>query len=64
LGKFEQVWDMVFCVGQSVVHLANYPVTDGGGGVHTGTNYADMFMKPTLLEKLQWCLDSLGLQKR
>ena len=32
--------------------------------VHTKENYADMFTKPVLLEKLRWCLASLGLQKR
>jgi glutathione peroxidase-family protein len=31
---------------------------------HTKVNSADMFMKPVLLEKLRWCLASLGLQKR
>jgi hypothetical protein len=31
--------------------------------VHTGANYADMFMQPVLLEKLWWSLDSLGLQE-
>jgi hypothetical protein len=59
------------------VHLTNCPayqngtmhhfvrqVTDGGGVVHTGENCADMFTKPVLLEKLWWCVASLGLQKR
>eukprot|EP00253_Pinus_taeda_P008669 PITA_08669 len=32
--------------------------------VHTKENCADMFRKPVLLEKLRWCLASLGLQKR
>eukprot|EP00253_Pinus_taeda_P023901 PITA_23901 len=32
--------------------------------VHTKENCAYMFMKPVLLEKLRWCLASLGLQKR
>lgn len=32
--------------------------------VHTTENCADMFTKPVLLEKLKWCLASLGLQKR
>ena len=32
--------------------------------VHTKENCADMFTKPVLLEKLRWCLASLGLQKR
>jgi hypothetical protein len=32
--------------------------------VHTGENCADMFTQPVLLEKLRWCLDSLGLQEK
>ena len=32
--------------------------------VHTTENCTDMFTKPVLLEKLKWCLASLGLQKR
>eukprot|EP00253_Pinus_taeda_P027761 PITA_27761 len=32
--------------------------------VHTKENCANMFTKPVLLEKLRWCLASLGLQKR
>ena len=32
--------------------------------VHTKKNYADMFRKPVLLEKLRWCLASLGLHKK
>eukprot|EP00253_Pinus_taeda_P025921 PITA_25921 len=32
--------------------------------VHAKENCADMFTKPVLLEKLRWCLASLGLQKR
>jgi len=32
--------------------------------VHTWENYADIFTKPITVEKLQWCLASLGLQKR
>eukprot|EP00253_Pinus_taeda_P031476 PITA_31476 len=32
--------------------------------VHTKENCADMFTKPVLLEKLRWCLASLGLQKK
>jgi hypothetical protein len=31
--------------------------------VHIGANRADMSMQAVLLEKLRWCLDSLGLQK-
>ena len=32
--------------------------------VHTKENCADMFTKPNFLEKLRWCLASLGFQKR
>eukprot|EP00253_Pinus_taeda_P010244 PITA_10244 len=32
--------------------------------VHTWENCADIFTKPITVEKLRWCLDSLGLQKR
>ena len=32
--------------------------------VHTQKNRADMFKKPVTLEKLRWCIASLGLQKR
>ena len=32
--------------------------------VHTKENCAHMFTKPVLLEKLHWCLASLGLQKK
>lgn len=32
--------------------------------VHTQKNCADMFTKPVILEKLRWCITSLGLQKR
>ena len=40
-----------------------------GGGVtpreiQTHASYIGEIMKPVLLEKLQWCLASLGLQKR
>jgi hypothetical protein len=40
-----------------------------GGGVipekiHILANHTDVFTKPVLLEKLQWCLASLGLQHR
>jgi hypothetical protein len=31
--------------------------------VHTKDNCADMFKKTVLIEKLQWCLASLGLEK-
>ena len=43
-------------------------IIDEGGvlleKVHTQKNCADMFMKPVTLEKLQWCIASIGLQKR
>jgi hypothetical protein len=48
-------------------HFVRHVVDEGGVAlekVHTKVNYADMFMKPVLLEKLRWCLASLGLQKR
>ena len=32
--------------------------------VHTQENCVDMFTKPILLEKLRWCVASLGLKKR
>eukprot|EP00253_Pinus_taeda_P002152 PITA_02152 len=32
--------------------------------VHTRENCAEIFTKPVIVEKLQWCLASLGLQKR
>ena len=32
--------------------------------VHTRENCADMFTQPVTIEKLCWCLASLGLQKR
>eukprot|EP00253_Pinus_taeda_P004184 PITA_04184 len=32
--------------------------------VHTCDNCADIFTKPITIEKLRWCLASLGLQKR
>jgi len=40
-----------------------------GGGVtpqeiQTRVSHTGEIMKPVLLEKLQWCLASLGLQKR
>eukprot|EP00253_Pinus_taeda_P020909 PITA_20909 len=43
-------------------------VIDGGKvalqKVHTQENCVDIFTKPVTVEKLQWCLASLGLQKR
>jgi hypothetical protein len=48
-------------------HFVRQVIDEGGVSlekVHTKENCADMFTKPVLLEKLQWCLASLGLQKR
>jgi hypothetical protein len=48
-------------------HFVRQVIDKGGVSlekVHTKENYADMFTKPVLLEKLRWCLASLGLQKR
>eukprot|EP00253_Pinus_taeda_P005058 PITA_05058 len=48
-------------------HFVRHVITERGVSlekVHTKENYADMFTKPVLLEKLRWCLASLGLQKR
>ena len=43
-------------------------VIDGGKvalkKVHTRENCADIFTKPVTVEKLRWCLASLGLQER
>jgi hypothetical protein len=43
-------------------------VVDEGGVtlemVHAKVNSIDMFTKPVLLEKLWWCIASLGLLKR
>ena len=43
-------------------------VVDEGGvlleKVHTQKSCANMFTKPVTLEKLWWCIASLGLQKR
>eukprot|EP00253_Pinus_taeda_P032818 PITA_32818 len=43
-------------------------VIDGGKvalkKVNTRENCADIFTKPVIVEKLQWCLASLGLQRR
>ena len=42
-------------------------VIDGGKvalqKVHTQENFGDIFTKPVTIEKLRWCLASLGLQK-
>eukprot|EP00253_Pinus_taeda_P034012 PITA_34012 len=48
-------------------HFVRQVITEKGVSlekVHTKENCADMFTKPILLEKLCWCLASLGLQKR
>ena len=48
-------------------HFVRQVITERGVSlekVHTKENCADMFTKPVLLEKLCWCLASLGLQKR
>eukprot|EP00253_Pinus_taeda_P005185 PITA_05185 len=48
-------------------HFVRQVITERGvflENVHTKENCADMFTKPVLLEKLHWCLASLGLQKR
>ena len=47
-------------------HFVRQVITERGvylEKVHTKENCADMFTKPVLLEKLRWCLASLGLQK-
>ena len=48
-------------------HFVRHVVDEGGvflEKVHTKENSTDMFMKPITLEKLWWCLASLGLQER
>eukprot|EP00253_Pinus_taeda_P036288 PITA_36288 len=48
-------------------HFVRHVITKRGVSlekVHTKENCANMFTKPVLLEKLRWCLGSLGLQKR
>jgi hypothetical protein len=48
-------------------HFVRQVIDEGGVSlekVHTKVNCADMFTKPVLLEKLRWCLASLGLQKK
>lgn len=47
-------------------HFVRQVITERGVSlqkVHTKENYVDMFMKPVLLEKLHWCLVSLGLRR-
>ena len=46
-------------------HFARQAISEGGVDlkkVHT-KNSLDMFTKPVLLEKLRWCVASLGLKK-
>jgi len=48
-------------------HFVRQVITERGvslNKVHIKENCADMFTKPILLEKLRWCLASLGLQKK
>eukprot|EP00253_Pinus_taeda_P024142 PITA_24142 len=48
-------------------HFVRQVITERGVSlekVNTKENCGDMFTKPVLLEKLRWCLASLGLQKR
>eukprot|EP00253_Pinus_taeda_P027022 PITA_27022 len=48
-------------------HFVRQVITERGVSlekVHTKENCADMLTKPVLLEKLRWCLASIGLQKR
>eukprot|EP00253_Pinus_taeda_P035648 PITA_35648 len=48
-------------------HFVRHVITERGVSlekVHTKENCAEMFTKPVLLEKLCWCLASLGLQRR
>ena len=48
-------------------HFVRQVITERGvslAKVHRKENCADMFTKPVLLEKLRWCLGSLGLHKR
>ena len=45
-------------------HFVRQAIGEGGVDmkkVHTEVNCADMFTKPALLEKLRWCITSLGL---
>ena len=48
-------------------HFVRQAIGEGGVDlkkVHTQENCACMFAKSVLLEKLQWCVTSLGLKKR
>ena len=47
-------------------HFVREAISEGGVDlkkVHTQENCVDMFTKPVLLEKLRWCVASLGLKK-
>ena len=47
-------------------HFVRQAICEGGVDlkkVHTKENCADMFTNPVLLEKLWWCVASLGLKK-
>ena len=48
-------------------HFVRQPISQGGLDLkkaHAQENCVDMFTKPVLLEKLHWCVASLGLKKR
>ena len=48
-------------------HFLIQDIGEGGVNmkkVHAQENCADMFTKQILLEKLRWCVASLGLKKR
>ena len=47
-------------------HFVRHVIDESGvllEKVHTQNNCADMFTKLVTLEKMWWCLDSLGLQE-
>ena len=48
-------------------HFVRQAISEGGVDlkkVHTKENCVDMFTKPVILEKLRWCVASLGLTKK
>ena len=48
-------------------HFVRQSISEGGVDlkkVHTKEKISDMFTKLVLLEKLRWCVASLGLKKR
>ena len=50
-----------------IYHFVRQAISEGGVDlkkVHTKKNCADMFTKPVLLEKLRWCVASLGLKRK